>query len=221
MVGNASTAELGTAGATITPLFRRPTAEDALRLARETWLADERVDMRTLTAQLGVARTTLHRWVGTREALLDEILGELACEFYALARAEADGEGDELIVDVVGRLLGITFRFKPAEGFLEREPALAMRLLVGEGYSVRRRVGERLQALVGEALPDEADSLDGFADGFAESLVHVGTALEWSARVADDPPPTGLVAQVTRALLAQARTVADSASAADGSASSR
>src|SRR5689334_5844433 len=81
----------------VVPLFRKPTPQDAVDLARAAFVANERVDMQALTARLGVARTTLHRWVGTRESLLDRILGDLAGEFWDLARAEAQGEGEEFV----------------------------------------------------------------------------------------------------------------------------
>ena len=185
----------------VVPLFRRPTAKDALDLGRATFLANERVDMQALTARLGVARTTLHRWVGTRENLLDQVLGDLASGFWDLARAEARGSGEELVLDVLRRILGTTARFEPARGFVQREPQLSMRLLAGEGFSVRRRSLEQLSALVAEALPDEADRLD----HFAEALVHVGSALEWSAIMAGDEPSPQRLVEVARALLLAAR----------------
>jgi AcrR family transcriptional regulator len=189
------------AGGNVVPLFRKPTAQDAFDLARATFLANERVDMQALTVRLGVARTTLHRWVGTRETLLDRVLGDLASEFWDLARTEARGRGDELVLDVIRSIVGTTSRFEPALGFVQREPQLAMRLLVGERFSVRRRSLERLNALVAEALPGEADRLG----HFAEALVHVGTALEWSAIMAGDEPSAQRLAEVAESLLVAAR----------------
>lgn len=186
----------------VVPLFRKPTPQDAFDLARATFVANERVDMQALTARLGVARTTLHRWVGTRESLLDSILGDLAGEFWDRARAEAQGEGEELILDAVRRILGATARYEPARGFVQREPVLAMRLLAGEQFSVRSRSFECLGALVAQTLPDEAGRLD----GFAEALVHVGSALEWSAIMAGDEPSPQRLVEVGRSLLLAARS---------------
>ena len=61
------------AGATAT----RPTALDAFRHARRTFLAGDRVDMQALARTLNVDRATLYRWVGSREQLLAEILWSL------------------------------------------------------------------------------------------------------------------------------------------------
>jgi AcrR family transcriptional regulator len=186
----------------VVPLFRKPTPQDAVDLARATFVANERVDMQALTARLGVARTTLHRWVGTRESLLDRILGDLAGEFWDLARAEAQGEGEEFVLDALRRILGATARYEPARGFVQREPVLAMRLLAGEEYSVRSRSLQCLSALVAEALPGEAVRLG----GFAPALVHVGSALEWSAIMAGDEPSPERLVEVARALLLAARS---------------
>ncbi len=56
----------------------RPTATDAFRLARRRWLAGERVDMSAMAGELDVNRVTLYRWIGSREALLVEIVWGLA-----------------------------------------------------------------------------------------------------------------------------------------------
>ena len=55
----------------------RPTALDAFRQARRTFLAGDRVDMQALARTLNVDRATLYRWVGSREQLLTEILWSL------------------------------------------------------------------------------------------------------------------------------------------------
>jgi AcrR family transcriptional regulator len=187
---------------TVRPVFRRATAADAVELARSTFLANERVDMQTLAAQLGVARTTLHRWVGTREQLLDQVLDSLAGEFFDLARSEASGDDDEFVVDVIRRLVGTTSRFEPALGFAQREPELALRLLVGRRFSVRNRLLERLQGLIEETLPArEGERLA----GFAPAIVEVGTALEWASVVAGDEPSSDRMASIARGLLVAAR----------------
>jgi AcrR family transcriptional regulator len=183
------------------PIFRRATPADAFELAHTSFLANERLDLQKLAGELGVARTTLHRWVGTREQLLDQVLGRLASDFFELARGEAQGEGDELVVDLVSRLVGTTSRFEPARGFVQREPQLALRLLIGERFSVRRSMLERMRALLVDVLPGEAAELD----GFAQSIIEVGAALEWSSVLAGDEPSSERIAEIVRGLLIAAR----------------
>jgi AcrR family transcriptional regulator len=182
-------------------VFRRATAQDALDLARTAFLADERVDMQALAAELGIARATLHRWVQTRENLLDRVLGDLAREFFELSRTPVQGRPDEVIAEVIRVIVTNTAGFQPIRGFVEREPELALRLLVGESSSVRRGLLEELQQLIAEILPDEAEQLR----GFAEAMVPVGLALAWPTLVAGDEPSGERIATVSRALLAAAR----------------
>jgi len=183
------------------PVFRRATKEDAFDLARKTFLADERVDMQILASQLGIARATLHRWVQTRENLLDNVLAELTTEFFDLSRAQANGKPDDVIAKTITIIVNTTARFEPVRGFVRREPELALRLLVGERFAVRRRLLASIQGLLVEVLPDEADKLR----GFAETVVQVGVALSWPALVAGDEPSGERTAKICRALLTAAR----------------
>jgi len=75
----------------------RPTATDAVRLARRRWLAGERVDMSAMAAELDVNRVTLYRWLGSREALLVDIVWELAEQTLADVDARTRGRGPERV----------------------------------------------------------------------------------------------------------------------------
>ncbi|GAA1100067.1 hypothetical protein [Pseudonocardia alni] len=52
----------------------RATALDALHVAHRWFQAGRRIDIQAIAAELGVSRVTLHRWVGTRDQLLVEVL---------------------------------------------------------------------------------------------------------------------------------------------------
>lgn len=179
----------------------RPTPSDALALARATFLDDRRVDMQAMASELGISRATLHRWVHTREALLDQVVGELAGEFFELARGQTAGEGEELVVGMASVLVGITGRFAPIRGFVDREPALAVRLLFGAGHRVQAEIVSRYEAVVAQALPGEAASLG----DFARAVVQVGTAMEWSTVVAGGEPSAERMGVLARGLLVAAR----------------
>ncbi|HVP03802.1 MAG TPA: QsdR family transcriptional regulator [Solirubrobacteraceae bacterium] len=183
------------------PAFRRPTEADAVALAREMFLEGERVDMNAVAARLGVSRATLHRWVGTREHLLDRVLGGLAGEFFDEGLARARERPDDAIAELARALVAATSGFAPLRGFVAREPELALRLLLGDRGAVRRQVGDGIQALVEEVAPDEADSLRGFSD----TLAQVGIAVEWATIVAGDEPSAERIAQIARALLVGGR----------------
>ena len=181
--------------------FRRATPEDAYDLARATFLANERVDMQTMASQLGIGRATLHRWVQTRENLLDRVLGELAAGFFQASRDQAIGDPDDRLFETVRIILGLTATWEPLRGFIAREPELALRLLMGRRANVRTGLLAGFRELLAETLPEEADQLE----GFATALVHVGLALAWPTLVAGDEPSSDEIVQIGRALLAGAR----------------
>ncbi len=183
------------------PAFRRPTEADAIALAQEMFLADQRVDMNTLAGRLGVARATLHRWVHTRENLLDQVLGQIADEFFEDGLARAHEHPDDAIAEFARALVSATSGSRPLRGFVEREPELALRLLLGPDGAVRRRARAGVRALLDSAYPAEAAQLA----GFEEAVVDVGLALEWTTLAAGAEPSAERIAQITRALLAGAR----------------
>src|SRR4051794_38322340 len=85
---------------------RKPTAADALRLARRRFLAPERLDMSALADELGVNRVTLYRWVGSRDQLLVETVWTLAERAFEEAQAGLDVlHGPERVVRTVTRFL--------------------------------------------------------------------------------------------------------------------
>lgn len=187
--------------ATVTePAFRRPTEEDAVVLAREMFLANERVDLNTLAGRLGVSRATMHRWVHTREHLLDAVLGRLAGEFLEEALVHARDHPDDAIPALALAIVHSTSGSDPLRGFVQREPELALRLLLGDG-AVRRTAMAYLTTLVDEAYPDEREQLAGVAEAVVDTVV----ALEWATIAAGHAPSPDRIAQITRALIAGAR----------------
>ncbi len=65
------------------------TVEDVRDAAQAIFEAGERVDMGQLAADLGMAKATLYRWVGSREALLSQVMARLANAAFDEALAHA------------------------------------------------------------------------------------------------------------------------------------
>src|SRR3954454_4522571 len=140
----------------------RPAAEDAHRLARQAFLAPERVDMSALAAQLGVNRVTLYRWVGSRDELLVEVLWSLAREALETADVEADGAGADRVAAVLGRFLELVIANAGMRRWLSEEGEHAMRLLTRRETGSQPRLIEAVRALLereGVAPPVERREL--------------------------------------------------------------
>jgi len=74
----------------------RPAAasrEDALALGTELFLQGERVDVKAVARELGLARATMHRWFGTRDASIGEVLAALGEERLTAIRQDTPGSG--------------------------------------------------------------------------------------------------------------------------------
>jgi AcrR family transcriptional regulator len=189
--------------ARVDPVIRRPKPEDAVDLAREALLAEERVEMGTIAAQLGVSQGTIYRWFGTRERLIEQVLDQLARAFLEVSRAEAQGQGDELVLDFVRRFSEATLAVEPVQALVEREPQLALRVLLGDTGVLRATLKQALADVIAEACPpSRAHALEGDLD----LLVEVGVALNWPSFVFGDAPHIDQALQIMRLVLAARAT---------------
>jgi AcrR family transcriptional regulator len=186
------------------PIFRRPTRQDALDLARAAFLEGSRVEIGVLAEQLSISRVTLYRWFGSREQLLEQLLMQLAGEFTAPARAAATGEGDERVVDFARRIMDATADFQPLRTFVEREPQLALRLLIGESGAVHGSIAQALLDVIAETHSAEQTRA---LETQVHAIVRMATALQWSTIAIGDEPETELAVDIVRVLLANGRAV--------------
>jgi len=189
----------GVSGEAPAPRFRRARPTDAVDLAVETLLAEARVDMQVLAAELGVAPATLYRWFGSRGALLEQAFEKLAREFSAHARAQASGEGDERVCDYARNIMTASAAFQPMRNFVEREKELGLRLLLRRDGAVHRVIAEELLEVIAQTRPPaRAEQLE----GAAHVIVQVATALVWATFTVGDEPRVDDAVEVVRVILA-------------------
>lgn len=194
------------AAAPPTPRFPRAKPDDAVDLAIETLLARTRVDMQTLAAELGVAPATLYRWFGSRGALLEQAFERLARQFSAAARAEAKGEGDELVCAYARHIMTSSAAFEPVRSFVEREKELGLRLLLRRDGAVHRVISEELLEVIAETRSTaEAQQLT----EAAHVIVQIATSLVWATFMVGDEPEIDEAVQVVRVILASSRATGE------------
>jgi AcrR family transcriptional regulator len=142
----------------LTGIASRPTALDAFRRARRTFLAGQRVDMGRLADDLGVNRATLYRWVGSREQLLVEILWSLSHRTFE--KLLADGAiseprpGRSRSAAVLDAWLHAVIGNAGMRAFVQGEGELALRLLTTRVTDYQAR----LRGLVGGLIADDVDA---------------------------------------------------------------
>src|SRR5258708_4386168 len=69
------------------------TRADVLGLAVHRYLRGRRVDVQEIAAELGIGRTTIYRWFGSRDGLIGEAVVRTAEPVLEHARKRARGRG--------------------------------------------------------------------------------------------------------------------------------
>lgn len=154
---------------------KKVTPLDAFRLARNHWLAGDRLDIGKIATELGVGRATVFRWVGSRENLYAEICSQLFKKTLEQAEAHAKGAGVEKLIDILEHLLRTLAAAAPLRYFVEQDPEFALRTLTSRASTVQSRcvlhIRELIFALVEEpALP--ADELAYIIVRITESFLY-------------------------------------------------
>lgn len=209
----------GLASATrVTPLARvldqrkgAVTPLHALELATKKWLRGERLDVGQLASELGVARATVFRWVGTREQLYGEVLSQA----YARQRAEilrtAKGTGITRLMNVVRRNLKSLGEASALRRFIEQDPEYAIRVLTSSHSPVQARTIELEKELLSEIVA-EADIkplLD--IDTLAYVIVRIGEAFLYADVISGRTPEIEKAVAAIRAMVIGASNAQDAA----------
>jgi AcrR family transcriptional regulator len=133
----------------VAPRRGRPPAasrEDVLAAAMHRYLRGRRIDVQAIAAELGLGRTTIYQWFGSREGLIGEVLNQAADGLLGVARSQARGRGGALLLDVFDRFNRALADAPALRQFVEREREVALRIITSSGgiaqpHNVARIVG--------------------------------------------------------------------------------
>jgi AcrR family transcriptional regulator len=131
------------------PRGRRPAAsrEDVVAAALRAYLHGERIDLQAIAAELGLGRTTIYRWFGSREGLIGEVIVRAAEPLFEEARAAAAGRGGEALLDTFDRINRGLAAAPALRSFLALERD-ALRILTSSGGPVHPRMAAKVQSLI-------------------------------------------------------------------------
>jgi AcrR family transcriptional regulator len=145
----------------LTPLarvLRQPkkqvTPLDALELASRKWRHGERLDIGQLASELGVARATVFRWVGSREQLYGEVLSQAYARQRAHILRTSRGKGITRLVSVVRKNLSALGQAAPLRTFVVQDPEYAIRVLTSNSSPVQARSIELEKAFLREIMKE-------------------------------------------------------------------
>jgi AcrR family transcriptional regulator len=176
--------------------------EPALTLARRAFLRTGRLDMGALARDLGIGRATLYRRVGSREALLGEVL--LSLYVATLAQAEADvttPAGPRRICEVQ-ELRNRRMLADPSfRRFLHSEPEVASRVLLHADGAVHQGVTAAFAAFIRRQEAASGWRAPIGAEELASIVVRVSEAFIYADLIAHGEPDTGTPNVVLRLML--------------------
>jgi AcrR family transcriptional regulator len=121
--------------------------DDVLEAALYRYLRGQRVDVQAIAGELGLGRTTIYRWFGSREGLVGEAIVRAGEPIIEAARAEATGSGGAMLLDTFDRINRSLADAPALRWFVEQE-SNALRILTSSAGVVQPLMVERITALI-------------------------------------------------------------------------
>ena len=121
--------------------------EDVLDAALHRYLHGRRIDVRAIAAELGLGRTTIYRWFGSREGLVGETVWRAAEPLFDQGRGDATGTGGRALLDTFDRINRGLEAAPALRSFLELERD-GLRMLTSSSGLVHRRAVAKIQGFV-------------------------------------------------------------------------
>lgn len=126
------------------------TREQVLDAALYRYLRGRRVDIQAIAAELGLGRATVHRWFGTREALIGEVIVIASTPVLERARAKAGGTGGAALLETFDRFNRSLAEAPALRQFVEAEREAALRIITSRNGIVQPRMVALITELIGE-----------------------------------------------------------------------
>ncbi len=182
----------------------RPRPADAFRLARRWLLDGRRLDMRALSAELGVNRVTLYRWVGSRERLLVEILWSLTERTIMDLWADLSSTAGPRVPPALERWVRATLDQPGVRRFLHGESEFAMRLLTLRSGGFQPRLFALIRELIGEDVADGRVATPLTVDELAYTVVRICESYVYLPAITGEDPDPDVLGRVLAVLVTPA-----------------
>jgi AcrR family transcriptional regulator len=133
------------------PRRGRPAAasrEQVLALATQRYLRGRRVDVHEIATELGLGRTTIYRWFGSRDALIGEVIWRAAQPLLAEARRASRGGGGAALLETFDRFNRALAEAPALRRFVEQEREAAVRVIVAGAGTVQPRMVSMITELI-------------------------------------------------------------------------
>jgi len=161
------------------PRRGRPAAasrEDVLEAALYRYLRGRRIDVRAVANELGLGRTTVYRWFGSREGLIGEVLVRAAQPLLDDARSLGRGRGGPGLLDTFDRINRGLAAAPALRQFLEQERDAALRIVTSSAGVVQQNAVRTLTEWIEEEVRDGAYAAPVEPATLAYSIVRLAEA---------------------------------------------
>jgi AcrR family transcriptional regulator len=128
------------------------TREDVLSLVMHRYLRGRRVDVQAISSELGIGRTTIYRWFGSRDELIGEVIVQAAVPVLADARRASRGVGAEVLLDTLDRFNHALASSTALRQFVNREREAALRVITSSTGNVHPRIVEMIRTLIADEV---------------------------------------------------------------------
>jgi AcrR family transcriptional regulator len=115
------------------------TRQQVLDAATDRYLRGRRVDVQAIAAELGLGRTTIYRWFGSREELIGDVLVRVTEPLLAEARRRSRGRGARKLLDVFDRFNHMLVEAPALRRFVGQERDAAVRIITSGAGNVQPR----------------------------------------------------------------------------------
>lgn len=181
----------------------RPTPLDALAMGTRWFNEGRRIDIQALAGGLGASRVTVHRWVGTREQLLTEIMWSLTATAIEteLQRLSERTSQDGRVADVMAGLAAKVVANRGVRRMQAEELELLTRLTTSDVSSYQQRLIGRVRQLLAEdhQAGQLRPSLD--LDDLAFAVVRLTESFVHTPAITGNAPAPERVGSILHALL--------------------
>jgi len=130
------------------------------------YLRGRRIDVQEIAAELGLGRTTIYRWFGSRDKLIGEVVAKAGEPALEAARARAKGKGGQALLETFDNFNRFLADNRVLRTFVERERDAALRIITSGAGTVQPRMVAMITGLITDEIeagtyvaPVEPDTL--------------------------------------------------------------
>lgn len=176
---------------------------EALEIAGQWFKQGRRIDIQGLAGELGVSRVTLHRWVGTREQLLTEVLWASTDRALSRLHNQVEDEGVSIshTAEVLSRWAVEVVGHPGVRQLQAEEGEMFTRLVTLNHSEFQRRVIDRVAQLIVEDRQQSRIAIDLDVEELAYTTVRITESFIHTPAITGGAPDPDSNARVLRALL--------------------